>query len=159
MADNTEIEERVDLDEDNYMEEIDDDPEEQLDNDGEVGRDGNVKQNDGEEEYDAEASKEDQSPETNGSHINTEDVVEDVDKHTASISEDEKEKHGQLLALPPHGSEVFVGGLTKDASEEELRDLCEPIGEVFEVRTVILMLIKFNTFLLVVIYNIVFYFK
>ncbi|GAY45798.1 hypothetical protein CUMW_092100 [Citrus unshiu] len=133
MADNTEVEERVDLDEDDYMEEIDDDPEEQLDDDGEVGRDGNVKQNDEDEEYDAETSKEDQSPGANGSHINTEDAVEDEDKRTASISEDEKEKHGQLLALPPHGSEVFIGGLPKDASEEDLRDLCEPIGEVFEV--------------------------
>lgn len=136
MADNTEVEERVDLDEDDYMEEIDDDPEEQLDDDGEVGRDGNVKQNDEGEEYDAKTSKEDQSLGANGSHINTEDAVEDEDKRTASISEDEKEKHGQLLALPPHGSEVFIGGLPKDASEEDLRDLCEPIGEVFEVRTV-----------------------
>lgn len=138
MADNTEVEEWVDLDEDDYIKEIDDDPEEQLDDDGEVGRDGNVKQNDEEEEYDAETSKEDQSPGANGSHINTEDAVEDEDKRTASISEDEKEKHGQLLALPPHGSEVFIGGLPKDASEEDLRDLCEPIGEVFEVRTVII---------------------
>ena len=40
------------------------------------------------------------------------------------------------LALPPHGSEVFIGGLPRDACEDDLRELCEPIGEIFEVRTV-----------------------
>ncbi|KAL5792155.1 hypothetical protein ACOSP7_000749 [Xanthoceras sorbifolium] len=137
MAESTEVEERVDLEEDNYMEEMDDDVEEQLDDDGEdeVG-DGNGEENDEEEEYEYSktgASGKDGSPEADRSHIDSE-HVEDEEKPTDSISEDEKEKHAQLLALPPHGSEVFIGGLPKDALEEDLRDLCEPIGEVFEVR-------------------------
>ena len=27
------------------------------------------------------------------------------------------------LALPPHGSEVFIGGLPQDASKDDLREL------------------------------------
>ncbi|URD89005.1 RNA recognition motif family protein [Musa troglodytarum] len=48
--------------------------------------------------------------------------------------DDESKKHAELLALPPHGSEIYVGGIPHDASEEELRSFCEPIGEVTEVR-------------------------
>ncbi|RZR85059.1 hypothetical protein BHM03_00011994, partial [Ensete ventricosum] len=47
--------------------------------------------------------------------------------------DDESKKHSELLALPPHGSEIYVGGIPHDASEEELRSFCEPIGEVTEV--------------------------
>ncbi|URD89009.1 RNA recognition motif family protein [Musa troglodytarum] len=46
--------------------------------------------------------------------------------------DDESKKHAELLALPPHGSEIYVGGIPHDASEEELRSFCEPIGEVTE---------------------------
>lgn len=133
MAEGAEVEERVDL-EDNYMEEIDDDVEEQLDEDGE---DDSGDPNDGEhdeEEYEgarAGTSGKDQSPEDNISHVDDE-QVEDEDKPT--LSEDEKEKHAHLLSLPPHGSEVFLGGLPKDTVEEDLRDLCETIGEIFEIR-------------------------
>ncbi|KAK0582381.1 hypothetical protein LWI29_024953 [Acer saccharum] len=137
MTENTEVEERVDLEEDNYMEEIDDDVEEQLDDDGEdEGGDGNGEENDEEEGYEYSKtgdSGKDGSPEANRSHDDSE-HVEDEEKPTAFISEEEKEKHAQLLALPPHGSEVFIGGLPKDAVEEDLRDLCELLGEVFEVR-------------------------
>ena len=37
------------------------------------------------------------------------------------------------LARPPHGSEVFVGGITKEVLEDELRELCASCGELFEV--------------------------
>ena len=47
----------------------------------------------------------------------------------------DKEKHAELLALPPHGSEVCVGGSSSDASSEDLKKLCEPVGEVVEVST------------------------
>ncbi|KAI8013476.1 Heterogeneous nuclear ribonucleoprotein Q [Camellia lanceoleosa] len=43
-------------------------------------------------------------------------------------------KHAELLALPPHGSEVYLGGIPQDASEEDLRNFCESVGEVVEVR-------------------------
>jgi len=48
--------------------------------------------------------------------------------------EEEKMKWDELLALPPQGSEVFLGGLPRDTTEEDLRELCEPLGEIFEVR-------------------------
>ncbi|KAM0944753.1 putative RNA recognition motif domain, nucleotide-binding alpha-beta plait domain superfamily [Dioscorea sansibarensis] len=50
------------------------------------------------------------------------------------IEDDEAEKHAKLLALPPHGSEIFVAGLSSDISENDLRTFCEPVGEVTEVR-------------------------
>ncbi|GAY40362.1 hypothetical protein CUMW_051350 [Citrus unshiu] len=137
MAESTEVEDRVDLEEDNYMEEMDDDVEEQVEEDPEEeGGDGNFEENDDDEEYDhskAGASEKDQSAEANRNDDDTP-HVEEEEKPTASVGEDEKDKHAQLLALPPNGSEVFIGGLPKDASEEDLRDLCEPIGDVFEVR-------------------------
>lgn len=46
----------------------------------------------------------------------------------------DREKHAELLSLPPHGSEAFIGGLPRDATEEDLRELCEPFGEIFEVK-------------------------
>lgn len=145
MAEGTEVEERVDLDEENYMEEMDDDAEEQIDEDVEEqldddGVDGceyeNVEENVEEVHEDSviEPSGKDQSPETDRSHIASE-SIDDEEKPAASVDNDEKEKHAELLALPPHGSEVFIGGLPRDAQEEDLRNLCEPIGEILEVGT------------------------
>ncbi|KAK3140181.1 hypothetical protein QOZ80_5AG0397190 [Eleusine coracana subsp. coracana] len=48
--------------------------------------------------------------------------------------EEERKKWDELLALPPHGSEVFIGGLPRDITEEDLRELCEAFGEIYEVR-------------------------
>jgi heterogeneous nuclear ribonucleoprotein R len=135
MAEGTEIEERVDLEEDNYMEEIDDDVQDQLDEDGEDDAGDAHAEENVEEEYEdskTEGSQKDQSPEADRIVANTE-PAEDEQKPPASVNEEEKEKHAQLLALPPHGSEVFIGGLPRDVIEDELRDLCEPIGEIFEV--------------------------
>ena len=135
MAEGAEVEERVDLDEDNYMEEMDDDVEEQADEDGaDGGSDDNVEEHaeEAEEDSTTRASKKEQSPEPYGSD-NGGEMVDDEKKPSASLTEEEKEKHAQLLALPPYGSEVFIGGLPKDASEEELRELCSEIGEILEV--------------------------
>ncbi|PKA58997.1 Polyadenylate-binding protein 5 [Apostasia shenzhenica] len=44
--------------------------------------------------------------------------------------------HANLLALPPHGSEVYIGGIPSDVSSEELRSFCETVGEVAEVRII-----------------------
>ncbi|XP_039012054.1 heterogeneous nuclear ribonucleoprotein Q-like [Hibiscus syriacus] len=137
MAENAEVDERVDLD-DNYMEEEDDGVEEHVDEDGvDSGDDENGEQND-EEEYEdskSEADGKDQSLEVERSRIEME-HTEEEENPMASISEEEKEKWAQLLALPPNGSEVFIGGLPKDTSEEDLRELCEPIGEIFEIRLI-----------------------
>ncbi|KAG2581182.1 hypothetical protein PVAP13_6KG018400 [Panicum virgatum] len=62
---------------------------------------------------------------------------DDMDKEGAGDGpedEEEKRKWDELLALPPHGSEVFIGGLPRDITEEDLRELCEPLGEIYEVR-------------------------
>jgi len=61
---------------------------------------------------------------------------DDMDKEGAGDGpedEEEKRKWDELLALPPHGSEVFIGGLPRDITEEDLRELCEPLGEIYEV--------------------------
>ena len=60
---------------------------------------------------------------------------DDIDKVVADGPEDEEEKMkwDELLALPPQGSEVFLGGLPRDTTEEDLRELCEPLGEIYEV--------------------------
>ncbi|KAJ7566337.1 hypothetical protein O6H91_02G097800 [Diphasiastrum complanatum] len=49
---------------------------------------------------------------------------------------DEKDavKHDELLSRPPHGSEVFVGGITQDTTEDDLRALCSSCGDIYEVR-------------------------
>jgi heterogeneous nuclear ribonucleoprotein R len=39
-----------------------------------------------------------------------------------------------LLSRPPHSTEVFVSGLARTTSEEELRAVAEPHGALFEVR-------------------------
>lgn len=61
-------------------------------------------------------------------------AIKDPVKEDGENLDDESKKHAELLALPPHGSEVYVGGIPPDATEEELRSFCEPAGEVTEVR-------------------------
>ncbi|KAG4394234.1 hypothetical protein AAZX31_03G239400 [Glycine max] len=136
MSEGAEIDERVDLDEENYMEEMDDDVEEQIDDDGvDGGEDENAEGSVEEHEYEdsaAEAGGKDQLPEAEKSDIATE--FGDDEQKLSFIDEDEKEKHDELLALPPHGSEVFIGGLPRDVCEDDLRELCEPMGDILEVR-------------------------
>jgi RNA recognition motif-containing protein len=60
--------------------------------------------------------------------------------------EEEKSKWDELLALPPQGSEVFLGGIPLDTTEEDLRELCEPVGEIYEVSES-LQLFVIDTFL------------
>lgn len=136
MSDGAEIDERVDFDEENYMEEMDDEAEEQIYDDGDGGGDENAEGNVDEHEYEdsaAETCDKDQYPEADGSDIVTE--AADDEQKPSSIDEDEREKHEELLALPPHGSEVFIGGLPRDTCEDDLRELCEPMGDILEVRT------------------------
>lgn len=80
------------------------------------------------EEHD-KVSEPDEVADASGSMKHEENPVEPKD-------DVDKEKHAELLSLPPHGSEVFVGGLPREATEEDLRELCEPCGEIFEVKLV-----------------------
>ncbi|KAJ4825420.1 Heteroproteinous nuclear ribonucleoprotein Q [Turnera subulata] len=136
MAEGTEVEDRVDLEEDNYMEEMDDDVEDQLDEDGEDDAAEPHEEENGDEDSEdskVESGQKDQSPEADRSHVNSE-TAEEEQKPTVSVNEEDKEKHAHLLSLPPHGAEVFIGGLPKDAVEDDLRDLCEPLGDIYEIR-------------------------
>ncbi|PSS26248.1 Heterogeneous nuclear ribonucleoprotein like [Actinidia chinensis var. chinensis] len=144
MDEGAEIDDRVDLDDDNY-EEMEDDVEEQMEDEG-AGRGGDRYAEDQHEDLRSEEdSEKERSPEVDVGEVDIDEVdksiitnepVEDEENPSASIDEDEKDKRAELLALPPHGSEVFIGGLPRDVSEEDLRDLCEALGEIFEIRMV-----------------------
>lgn len=130
MAENTEIDDRVDLDDENYSEE--DEDAELIDDEGageEVGD-----ENGEEQSYDSGSgdSGREQSPEADMGDVP--EPVADEEKPSNSLTEEGKKEHAEILALPPHGSEVFIGGIPRDVSEEDLRDLCEPLGEIHEVR-------------------------
>ncbi|MQL86692.1 hypothetical protein Taro_019225 [Colocasia esculenta] len=62
--------------------------------------------------------------------------LKDEEQTKGLKDDDDTQKHAELLALPPHGSEVFLGGVPRDATEEDLRELCEALGDIFEVRLV-----------------------
>ncbi|XP_010542795.1 PREDICTED: heterogeneous nuclear ribonucleoprotein R-like isoform X2 [Tarenaya hassleriana] len=138
MAGSPEVEDTqdsVDLEEGNYseMEEVEEEQVEEYEED-----DGEAEEH-GEEEYGAtkvenrEEEDQDRSSEEDQTHVDIE-ATEDEEKPGSPVNEEEREEYSRLLSLPPHGSEIFIGGLPKDIGEEDLRDLCEPIGEVFEVR-------------------------
>ncbi|XP_044506317.1 heterogeneous nuclear ribonucleoprotein Q-like [Mangifera indica] len=117
--------EKVDLDEDN-------DPEENMEEEYEYEEVEEEEEEEIEEEVEEVVEEEDEDD-----HINANEV--DAQKSSNSDDakfedEDEKEKHAELLALPPHGSEVYIGGIPHDGSEDELRRFCETVGEVTEVR-------------------------
>ncbi|CAA0808858.1 RNA-binding (RRM/RBD/RNP motifs) family protein [Striga hermonthica] len=130
MAENTEIDDRVDLDDDNYSEE-DEDVEEPMDDEG-PGDEGEENEEEPLEEARSEDGVEKESPRTEENDIQSPDVVDE--EKSAPINEEEKAKHAELLDLPPHGSEIFIGGLSRDVSEEDLKELCEHFGEIFEIR-------------------------
>ncbi|KAE8720806.1 hypothetical protein F3Y22_tig00018093pilonHSYRG00018 [Hibiscus syriacus] len=59
---------------------------------------------------------------------------QDVENADGEFDEDEKKTRAELLARPPHGSEVYIGGIPHDVSQEDLKGFCESVGEVTEVR-------------------------
>nr|KJB55622.1 hypothetical protein B456_009G085100 [Gossypium raimondii] len=111
-----ESDERVDLDEDS-------DPEETMEE--EVEYEEVEVEEEGEEEIEEEEEEEDLDVE----NANGADVFE-----TKVEDGDEKRKHAELLARPPHGSEVYIGGIPHDVSQEDLKGFCESVGVVTEVR-------------------------
>ncbi|XP_010267419.1 PREDICTED: heterogeneous nuclear ribonucleoprotein Q isoform X2 [Nelumbo nucifera] len=125
------MEERVDLDSDNYIEEMDDDVEEPTEDRVDGAEDDRTE--DEQEASENNKSGKDSSPEADEAQHAIESVGNE-EKLNPSISEDEREKRAELLALPPHGSEIFIGGLPRDVTEEELKDQCESVGEVAEIR-------------------------
>ncbi|KAL5061347.1 hypothetical protein RYX36_032951 [Vicia faba] len=136
MSEGAEIDERVDLDEEHYMEEMDDDVEEQIDDDGvDGGEDENAEGSGEENEYEESAVDVDgkeQFPEGEKSDR----ASEEDERKSPLIDEEEREKYDKLLALPPHGSEVFIGGLPRDTCDDDLRELCAPMGDIVEIKLI-----------------------
>lgn len=131
MAEGSDIDELVDFDEVSYMEETNEDVDGVEDDTLEETDDG--KADEPYEELGIDGSGKEQLSEPDQSPIGDE-HGEGEDKYTALVNERDEEKHSELLSHPPHGSEVFFGRLPKDVTEEDLTVLCEPIGEIFEVR-------------------------
>ncbi|XP_078447170.1 RNA-binding (RRM/RBD/RNP motifs) family protein [Wolffia australiana] len=70
-----------------------------------------------------------------------EEEVEDFEEPKEATSgmivdskDDDDEKQKELLSLPPHGSEVYIGNIPQGVANNELQCFCERVGEVFEVR-------------------------
>ncbi|KAG2670729.1 hypothetical protein I3760_14G101700 [Carya illinoinensis] len=122
-----ESEEKVDLDEDEDPEEEEEIEYEEVEEEEEVEE---IEEEVEEEEEEMEEAEEEDTNNDDGADAQKilsggELKVED---------EDEKKKCAELLALPPHGSEVYIGGIPHDALDEDLRAFCKSIGEVTEVR-------------------------
>ncbi|CAA7403468.1 unnamed protein product [Spirodela intermedia] len=146
-----EVEEQVDLDGDNDIEEMMDDEAEDPVEDDDFRKEGDeyaeLPHGSEGEENGSEGEDHGFAADVRGSEGESQDNVSpsEVDNDVSSASknegettrskgEDERLKYAELLALPPHGSEVFIGGIPRNATEEDLRGLCEPFGEIFEVR-------------------------
>lgn len=91
-----------------------------------------VEEEEEEEEVEEEVEEDEEEEEEEQEEANDEkgQKGQDVEMENA----DDEEKHAQLLALPPYGSEVYLGGIPPDASEDDIKKFCESIGEVTEVR-------------------------
>ncbi|KAJ6803116.1 heterogeneous nuclear ribonucleoprotein R-like isoform X1 [Iris pallida] len=83
-----------------------------------------------EEEVEEEIEEEEEEEEEDTSANGADDDGMQVDEQ----DQDKIKEHAELLALPPHGSEVYVGGIPYDVSEEDLKSFCQSVGEVTEVR-------------------------
>ncbi|RWW02657.1 hypothetical protein GW17_00034242 [Ensete ventricosum] len=152
-----EPEEQVDLDGDNDIEEEEEDmmdeedPVEEEDNGYRKAREEFGEEDEEERSYGADDDNDedgvgdgrsekvptlegvnDDAPEAVEGGGGQEEEEEEVEKHVEAEDDEDSRKRAKLLALPPHGSEVFIGGLPRDASEEDLRELAEPFGDIFE---------------------------
>ncbi|CAI9097719.1 OLC1v1034192C1 [Oldenlandia corymbosa var. corymbosa] len=88
-----------------------------------------------EEDEEEDDEEEEVEVEEEVSEDEDEEHVGNGDEHMADADmNDVKKKHAELLALPPHGSEVYLGGFGQDISEDELRSFCESAGEVTQIR-------------------------
>ncbi|CAN0847096.1 Heterogeneous nuclear ribonucleoprotein Q [Linum grandiflorum] len=116
-------------DADRHDESVDSEPEEQVDLDGDNDTEEQIEEEIEYEEVEEEVEEEEEEEEE------VEEEVEEYDDETVNEEEGNKErKHAELLALPPHGSEVYVGGIPHNVSEDDLRRFCESVGKVTEVR-------------------------
>lgn len=117
-----EVEEEVEVEEDEEVE-VEEEEVEEVDED----------EDEDEEEEEVE-EEEEETEEHDVSGGGEQNVINDENMKDAETEEEVKKKHAQLLALPPHGSEVYLGGFTQDVCEDDLRSFCGSIGEVTEIR-------------------------
>ncbi|XP_043722256.1 heterogeneous nuclear ribonucleoprotein Q-like [Telopea speciosissima] len=129
-----EHDERVDLDGDNDAEETEEVEYEEVEEEEEVEEVEEEEEEEEEEEVEEEEEEEEEPTAANGSDARASSSGDEEMKTTKALDEDEIKKHAELLALPPHGSEVYIGSIPHDATEEDLRSFFESIGEVTEVR-------------------------
>lgn len=115
-------EEEVEEEEIEY-EEIEEEVEEEVEEDEDI-----LEEVEESEEEDEEEDPEEREVDDSDSKL---EVVPQQDDAKDGIDRD---KHAELLALPPHGSEVYVGGISSGTSSEDLKKLCETVGEVAEVK-------------------------
>lgn len=147
MSDARDVDDRVDFEEGSYSEmedEVEEEQVEEYEEEEEEEEDDDVGGNQNAEEHDMEGyadrkgedreEGQEELAEDDDNHIDIE-TADDEEKSASPIDEEDREKFSHLLSLPPHGSEVFIGGLPRDVGEEDLRDLCEALGEIFEVGT------------------------
>lgn len=120
-----EPEEQVDLEEDEEEEE-----EEAMEEEVEYEEVEEEVEEEEEEEVEEEVEEEEEEDDASNGDADT----KAADDDGMQVDEDEMKEHAKLLALPPHGSELYVGGIPYDASEEDLKTFCESAGEVTEVR-------------------------
>ncbi|WCJ41833.1 RNA-binding (RRM/RBD/RNP motifs) family protein [Euphorbia peplus] len=121
-----ESDEKVDLDED-------DDQEETMDEEVEYEEIEEIEEIEEEELVEVEEEEEEDNANNFDESRSHKSIIHD-ETNTMDEDEDERRIQAELLSRPPHGSEVYVGGIPLDASEEELRGFCECVGEVTEVR-------------------------
>ncbi|CAA7405362.1 unnamed protein product [Spirodela intermedia] len=131
-----ETEEQVDLDEENDPEEEYEEDVEYEEIEEEVEEEVEEEEVEEEEQEDAEEEKEEAAVALTGGDDEMKDDEEEEENEQAeeNVEEEVSEEHKELLALPPHGSEVYVGNIPQDVSHDDLKCFCEAIGEVFEVR-------------------------
>lgn len=109
-------------------------PEKPTDSGEQVDLDGD---NDQEESSEEEVEYEEVEVEEEVEEEEEEEEEEEVEEESKPLDEEDeadKKKHAELLALPPHGSEVYIGGIPHETSEKDLRVFCQSVGEVAEVR-------------------------
>lgn len=92
-----------------------------------------VEEEDEEEEIEEEEEEEEVDDEHETKNANSNDNNMKIDEPD-DRDEDEIKKHNELLALPPHGSEIYLGGIPLDATEEDIKTFCEEAGEIHEIR-------------------------
>ncbi|KAM6586447.1 hypothetical protein CsatA_009052 [Cannabis sativa] len=134
VAKPAESDERVDLDGDNDPEEAMEEEIEYEEVEEEEEEVEEIEVEEDEEEVEEEDPEEEEEEEEEVEEEEEDEDIGNADDGDKVEDEDEKKKHAELLSLPPHGSEVYVGGIPHDASEEDLKHFCESVGEVVEVR-------------------------